>query len=181
MPIQGSGWEIHIQRTLVQIRQSDGKPRTVGTYQVYHNGTPVPGLTGTTAESKGPSSNAVKNVRINPGRYPLATQDGGKYATIGYTGNANPAALRRPGVELLNTGNRSEILIHPGIGFLASVGCINLCRILPNEAEPISFGGSRNRVIAIIDDMRAFLGAAFPTRNGRPIPNAFAVIDEVPG
>lgn len=179
MPIVGNGWEIHISRQSVQIRASDGKQRTVGTYQVYHDGVPMAALFGTTAESRGPSSNTTKGVRIDPGRYPLATQNGGKYATIGYTANANPAALRRPGIELLNTGTRSEILIHPGIGFLASIGCINLCKILPNAQEPISFGGSRNRVIAIIDDMRTFLGSAFPTQDGRPIPNAHAVIDDI--
>ena len=83
-------------------------------------------------------------------------------------------------MELTGTGTRSEILIHPGIGFLASVGCINLCKNLPNASEPISFPGSRNRVIAMIDDMKAFLGASFPSRNGRRIPNAFAVIANEP-
>jgi len=127
-----------------------------------------------------PGSNSVKGVRIAPGRYKLATQDGKKYATINYAQNANPAALRRPGIELTGTGTRSEILIHPGIGFLASIGCINLCTSLPNAGEPITFAGSRNRVIAMIDDMKAFLGAGFPTRDGRPIPNAQAVIEGEP-
>jgi len=169
-------WEIRVTRQSTQRRASDGKVRTVGTYQVFHDGTPVPGLAGMTAESRGPGSNTEKRRRIAPGTYKLATQDGGKYATIGYTSNANPAALRRPGVELTGTGTRSEILIHPGIGFLASVGCINLCKNLPNAGEPISFAGSRQRVIAMIDDMKSFLGASFPNRDGRPIPNAFAVI-----
>jgi hypothetical protein len=88
--------------------------------------------------------------------------------------------LRRPGIELRNTGDRSEILIHPGIGFLASIGCINLCKILPDASEAISFGGSRKRVIAVIDNMRTFLGAGFPTKDGRPIPHAFAVIEGEP-
>jgi len=180
MPITGAGWEILIKRTATQRRASDGKVRTIGTYQVFHNGAPVPGLAGMTAESRGPGSNSVKGVRIAAGRYKLATQDGSKYATIGYTQNANPAALRRPGVELTGTGSRSEILIHPGIGFLASIGCINLCTNLPNASEPISFPGSRRRVIAMIDDMKAFLGAGFPARDGRPIPNALAVFDGEP-
>ena len=180
MPITGSGWEILIKRSATQRRASDGKVRTIGTYQVFHDGTPVPGLAGMTAESKGPGSNSTKKVRIAPGRYRLATQNGGKYCTIGYTANTNPAALRRPGVELMGTGTRAEILIHPGIGFLASVGCINLCKSLPTADEPISFGGSRTRVIAMIDDMASFLGAGFPATNGLPIPNAFAVIEGEP-
>jgi hypothetical protein len=173
-------WEIHITRTATQRRASDGKVRTVGAYQVFHDGAAVAGLSGMTAESRGSGSNSVKGRRVAPGTYRLATQNGGKYATIDYNSNANPAALRRPAVELLGTAPRSEILIHPGIGFLASIGCINLCKNLPDESEPISFGGSRQRVIAIIDDMRSFLGASFPTRDGKAIPDAFAVIANEP-
>jgi hypothetical protein len=182
VPITGQGWEFHVERTDVQYRVSDGKPRTVGTYQVYHDGTAVQGLTGTTAESRGPGNNAVarNGCRVEAGRYPLATQAGTKYKTHDYTSNPNQAALPRPGLELRDTGNRSEILIHPGLGFLASIGCINLCEQLPSATDLISFADSRTRVIAIIDDLRNFLGAAFPSNNGLPIPNAFAVIDHEP-
>jgi len=180
MPISRNGWEILVTRTGTQTRASDGKIRTIGTYQVFHDGVPVAGLAGMTAESRGPGSNTTKGRRIAAGSYPLATQDGTKYATLGYNRNANPAALRRPGIELRNTGSRSEILIHPGIGFLASIGCINLCKSLPDASEPISFGGSRTRVIALIDDMAAYLGADFPARDGKPIPRAFAVLEGEP-
>lgn len=182
MPIIGQGWEIHIQRTHLQKRPSDGKVRTVGRYQVFHDGVPVPGLAGTTAESAGPGSNLVagNGKRIEPGRYPLFTQAGTKYVTFGYTDNLNQSALPRPGIELKDTGNRREILVHPGIGFLASVGCINLCRILPDAAEPISFVGSRARVIAVIDDLAAFVGPALPAHNGHRIPGAFALVDGEP-
>jgi hypothetical protein len=176
MPISRSGWEILIVRTGTQRRRSDGKVRTIGTYQVYHDGRPVPGLAGMTAESRGPGSNTRKGRRIAQGHYPLATQAGGKYSTLNYTKNANPAALRRPGIELLGTGLRAEILIHPGIGFLSSIGCINLCTSLPNAATPISFDGSRRRVIALIEDMKAFLGGGFPARDGLPIPGAAAIV-----
>jgi len=180
MPISGSGWEILIERHAVQRRSSDGKPRTVGRYQVFNNGVAVHDLSGTTAESGGPGSNQTKGRRIAQGVYPLATQDGTNYCTIGYTSNTNHAAIRRPGIELRNTGGRTEILIHPGIGFLSSIGCINLCKILPDASEPISFGGSRLRVIAVIDNMRAFLGGDFPASNGHAIPRAFAVIEGEP-
>lgn len=178
MPISGNGWEILIERHSIQSRAQGTRPRTrtVGSYQVFNNGVPVQGLSGTTAESQGPSSNTTKGVRILSGTYPLATQNGGKYASIHYNPNPNHTALRRPGVELLKTGHRSEILIHPGIGFLASVGCINLCKILPDASEPISFPGSRARVIAMIDNMRSFLGANFPHDDGFSIPQATAVI-----
>ena len=71
-------WEIRITRNSTQRRASDGKVRTVGTYQVFHDGSPVAGLAGMTAESRGPGSNTEKRRRIKPGTYALATQDGGK-------------------------------------------------------------------------------------------------------
>lgn len=179
MTVGGIGWEILITRLSVQQRASDGKMRTVGRYQVFHDGQPIEALAGMTAESRGPGSNMIKGGRIAAGRYPLATQDGTKYSTLNYTSNENQAALRRPGIELLGTGTRSEILIHPGIGFLASIGCINLCTHLPDAQEPISYRGSRLRVIALIDDLRQFL-PGFPARDGRPIDGAYAVIEGEP-
>ena len=38
MPIKGEGWEFHIVRQYEQRRPSDGKRRTVGRYQVFHDG-----------------------------------------------------------------------------------------------------------------------------------------------
>lgn len=179
MPITGKGWEILIERQSVQRR--NGRARTVGTYRVFHDGVDA-GLSGTTAESGGPGDNSVaKNRRrVEAGRYPLATQDGTKYDTYGYREDENPHVKPKPGIELTSTGKRSEILIHPGIGFLASVGCINLCTRLPDADEQIAYPGSRRRVIALIEDMKTFLGTSFPKVNGRRIPNAHAVIDGEP-
>ena len=180
MPITGTGWEILIQRKSTQKRASDGKVRTVGTYQVFHDGVAT-ALSGQTAESRGPGANAPagNGRRIEAGRYPLFTQDGGKYVAFGYVETDSTGAKPKPGIELKDTGQRAEILIHPGQGFLASIGCINLCKNLPNAEEPISYAGSRKRVIAVIEDMKAFV-AGFPTRNGRAIPGAFAVFDGEP-
>ena len=36
-------------------------------------------------------------------------------------------------------------------------------------------------MIAIINDMAAFLGTKFPSKNGKPIPDAFVVIDDNSG
>jgi hypothetical protein len=184
MPIQGKGWEFHIVRNSEQRRASDGKRRTVGKYQVFHNGVKQTGagLSGTVAETRGPGANkpAGNNRRVEAGRYPLFTQAGTNYVTIGYKDSESSSAIPRPGLELKQTGKRAEILIHPGRGFLASVGCINLCTSLPNAAELIDYAPSRRRVIAVINDLKAFAGAGFPTRNGRAIPNAFVVIDGEP-
>jgi hypothetical protein len=184
MPILGTDWELHIVRRSEQVRASDGKRRTVGAYQVFHHGVPQTGagLSGTVAETRGPGANAPagNNRRIEAGRYPLAAQNGTKYDTIGYHTSASPAVSPKPGLELLRTELRREILIHPGRGFLSSIGCINPCTRLPNAMEMIDYVGSRRRTIALIDDLRAFLGNQFPTQNGRPIPRAFVVIDGEP-
>jgi hypothetical protein len=180
MPITGTGWEMHIVRKSEQTR--GGRRRTAGTYKVFHNGNAVAGLSGTVAETRGPGDNSRpgNKRRIKEGRYPLSTQDGAKYVTIGFTENRNQTALPRPGLELNNTDRRSEILIHPGRGFLSSIGCINPCTSLPNADEDIGFEGSRNRTIALIEDLKSFLGSLFPSRNGKKIPNAFIVIDGEP-
>lgn len=181
MPIKGQGWEVHIQRHSVQ--KLGTRQRTIGTYQVYHNGVAVAGLSGVSAESRGPGDNSVaqNGKRVEEGRYPLWTQDGTKYDTIGYVQSEATNVKPKPGIELKNTGARGEILIHPGVnGFLSSIGCINLATNLPNPQEIISYPGSRRRVIALMEDMKAFLGAGFPTQNGRAITGAWAVIDGEP-
>ena len=184
MPIKGTGWEFHIVRKSEQKRSSDGKRRTVGQYQVFHDGAKqaAAGLSGMVAETRGPGANRPENNnrRVEEGRYPLFTQDGERYVTIGYKESESSSAKPKPGLELKETGQRTEILIHPGIGFLASIGCINPCTSLPNAAEMIDFGPSRKRVIAIIEDLKAFVGDAFPVKNGKKIPNAFVVIDGEP-
>ena len=73
MPITGKGWEILISRTATQRRSSDGKVRTIGTYQVFHDGAEATGtiavdgkdvpLFGTTAESPGPQPERQKGRR----------------------------------------------------------------------------------------------------------------------
>lgn len=182
MAISGQGWELLISRQSTQRRASDGKVRTIGTYQVFHDGQAVAGLSGVTAESRGPGDNSVaqNGKRVEADTYPLWTQDGTKYDTIGYVQNESTGARPKPGIELKNTGARAEILIHPGQGFLSSIGCINLATSLPNAGVPISYKGSRKRVIALIDDMSQFLGAGFPTQNSKPIANASVVIEGEP-
>lgn len=182
MPITGQGWEMLITRDVEQER--DGYRRTVGRYQVYRDGVALTGrdMKGETAESYGPGANqpAGNGLRIEAGRYPLATQNGEHYLTIGYKESNDPANYPQPGFELKSTGERSEILVHPGYGFLASVGCINPCTNLPYAEEDITFTSSRRRVVALIASMREFCGEAFPGANGESIPNAFVVVDGEP-
>ncbi|MDP3076769.1 hypothetical protein [Bradyrhizobium sp.] len=184
MPISGEGWEFYIVRKTVQRRASDGRRRTVGTYQVYRDGVAQTGasMRGVTAEAKGPGANvpADNGKRIEEGRYTLWTQAPGNYATWNYSSSASVGAAPKPALEVGDTADRYEILIHPGHDFLASVGCINLCTSLPDANEPIAYSSSRSRVIAVIGNLKNYLGADFPDRNGRKIPRAFLVIDGEP-
>ena len=173
-------WEIRIQRKLEQT--SGARTRTVGSYQVFRDGVAATEslLSGTTAEAEGPGSNGPEARRkkcIAPGRYPLATSGGPTYVTNGYRGDYLMRAPM-PGIELWETGSRSAIIIHPGKNaFLSAVGCINPCTRLLTAAERIDYPGSRDRVIALIEDMRRFLGTV-PSSGDRAIPNAWAVIGE---
>lgn len=177
--ITGNGWELFISRLREQVRGD--KRRTLGTYQVFHDGRPRPSLSGHICEAGGPGDNskAKNGKRVEPGVYPLATQDGTKYVTFGYSGGKS---YPRPGFELVRTGKRTEILVHPGVGFLSSVGCINPTSTPGDPRWNIDFADSRARVIALIEDMRNYLAGGFPTRNGRPIPRAQVVIagDPIP-
>lgn len=175
--ISGSGWEMLITREREEVRGN--RRRTVGSYKVFHDGREVPGLAGAVCESRGPGDNSQpgNGRRVEEGVYPLATQDGTKYVTFGFTGGTeNP----KPGIELLKTERRSEILIHPGVNFLSSIGCINPNKGVAGASSDMVFTESRTRTIALIEDMKSFLGSDFPTRNGRSIPKASVVIDGEP-
>lgn len=58
MPITGTGWEMHIVRKSEQTRGERERRRTVGTYNVFHNGKAVAGLSGTVAETRGLGDNS---------------------------------------------------------------------------------------------------------------------------
>lgn len=176
MPISGEGWELLVRRSHEERRGR--RWRTVGAYQVHHAGRPMAGLSGTTYECRGPGDNAVagNRRRIEAGRYPLATWDGERYVTFGYRPESGPRVLPRPGLELRRTANRTEILIHPGRGFLWSTGCINL----GGDGGMMDFADSRGRVIALIEDLRGWLGGAFPLRNGVAIAGASVMIEGEP-
>jgi hypothetical protein len=154
--------------------------RTVGNYQVFHNGNAVGGLSGMCVETRGPGDNshAGNNRRIEAGQYPLKTHSGPKYVTFGYASSVS--GRPRLAIEVDKTAHRSAILFHPGQSFMASVGCINPGGKLANAAAEMDLKDSRTRVIAVIDDMAQFFGASFPTKNNQLIPNASIVIDGEP-
>jgi peptidoglycan LD-endopeptidase LytH len=182
-------WEIRIERRFEQTH--GGKTRTVGTYQVFHDGEKATGtirigdkdvpLFGITAEAAGPSQNdrtAEEGfpTRIVARTYPMQTSGGPTYVTHDYRPDET-IAQGMPGLELKDTGRRTDILIHPGKNqFRSTVGCVNLCTHLDTPEEIISYPGSRRRVIALIEDMKRFFGG-LPGPD-RPIADAFVTIDE---
>jgi len=103
MPITGNGYEFHIVRTGIQTCSGSFKfkTRTVGTYQVFHDGNPVPGLSGAIFEQSGPGNNTKKgddnDLCVTAGRYPLATQKGTKYKTVKYNKTLEAKTPHRSG------------------------------------------------------------------------------------
>jgi uncharacterized protein DUF5675 len=190
MPIENKGWEIQIKRTSQARRKGTGFARTISSYQVFHDGKEVDGLSGNFVERQGPGDNSETGVdnhrRIAPGRYPLSTHaspkknNAIKYKTIGYDKSPDIGALPRPAILFLDTGSRGGILIHPGNGYIWSIGCFNPGRNLKTAADNLKFSESRPMVIALIDDMKNFLGDKFPKSNGEQIPTAFAVVEGDP-
>jgi hypothetical protein len=183
-------WELRVNRIRQERRKTKAFARTVSSYQVFHNGTAVPGLTGLFVERQGPGDNTKKgktqHSRIAAGRYPLETHSGlnapgtntPKYKTIGYSKSEQPNGYPRASIGVADTGAREGILIHPAQDYCWSIGCLNPGTNLNGPNDGINYKQSRSMVIALIDDMKNFLTGKFPTSNNQPIPGAFLVITE---
>ena len=172
---------LRLRRLKTELRPGQGFARTVSTYEVFFNREKLPGLEGMAFERQGPGDNGASgrkyHRRIAAGTYPLFTQDGSNYKTVGYqTSGEHP----RPGVLVGETGERVAILFHPGNRYLASIGCINLSKPLNSAREDMVYRESQVRVIAMIDAMKEKLGNDFPKRNGQRIANAWLVIEGEP-
>ena len=156
--------------------------RTIGRYVILHDGVPCRGLAGWTVEAPGPGDNRTEGngLRIEAGAYPLTASLSDNYATLGHVLSEDPGRSPKPCLGVGDTGARTWILVHPGDGFRISTGCINLAGELQTGQDDIGFGDSRDRVVALIEDLRAYLGPAFPAQNGRPLPGARLVITGEP-
>lgn len=183
MALTGKGWELQVTR--LEIQQNGSHSRAYGTYEAYLNGQPIPHLSGNVCESPGPGENEFHATEADPrrvrkGRYPLWTQFGDTYETMGYNGPDAPAGTPpMPGVLLGNTHLRTGILIHPGHPpklYLSSIGCLNLTKPLPAH-QIMDFLESRSRVIAVIDSLASFAPHAFVQGHSMQIPNAWIDID----
>src|SRR4051812_12835470 len=156
MPISGRGWEMLVTRKAHH--QHGNKVRTFGSYRVYHDGRVVSGLAGGTAEPGGPGCNRTPDSGrcIERGTYPIATHDGDVYCSIGHVIEPDLNRVRRPALGLLGTGVRTDILIHPGHGFLASTGCINPTPANLSRTQDIDFADSFSRTLELMEDLRTF-------------------------
>jgi hypothetical protein len=138
------------------------------------------------AECGGPGDNSSKgrskHVRIEAREKPyrLAVQDAKHYSTLHYKpGKTRP----RPGILVSDkdTGERTGILVHPGVGFVSSIGCFNPNSELENKDSDIEFDDSRARVVAMIEFMKGELGASFPKHEDDIIPDAVLIVEGEPG
>lgn len=178
-----NGFCIYLRRVRQEKRASMTFPRTIGEYQCYWNGAPLQGLAGQIVERGGPGDNTdeigdLRDRRIVAGSYPVAIHEGVKYRTYRYSNDTTPAGRPKPGLLVEKTDEREAILIHPGNGYLSSIGCLNPSVGLTNANSNIDFSDSRSRVIAIIEAMKGAMGDAFP-KSGK-IPNATILIEGEP-
>jgi hypothetical protein len=180
MPINGRGIELLVTRTSVQ--SNGATRRTYGTYQLFDEGAAT-AEAGHICECPGPGDNqhAGSKLRIQEGRYGLATQFG-RYRTIGYSANLDPPL---PALAVGDHGvvnKRKGILIHPAHApalYLSSTGCMNPSAAL-EAAQDIDPRDSRARVIALIEAIKLRRPETFTTNISTEIPNCWVIIDGEP-
>jgi hypothetical protein len=179
--IPATGWVFFLQRLREELRAGEGFARTVGSYQVYQNGAPVSHLAGMTVERQGPGNNGAMgktyHTCIEAGLYPIRPHDSAKYSTLHYL---QTGAHPRPAVEIGNTGQRTEILIHPADRYGSTIGCINLSGPLADADSDIVLPDSIARVVAMINDLKQFHAGGLPTSADGSIKDAYLLVVDAP-
>jgi len=177
-----TSWTLAIQRIRSEMRPGEGFARTVGTYSVLHGGVAQAELSGMTVERQGPGDNGpvgkLHHRCIAAGSYPLRPHASAKYRTTHYLGDGGHP---RPAIEVGDTGARDGILVHPADRYGSTIGCINLSGLLHDADSDILLPDSIKRVIAVIEDLRAFCGGRLNLAEDGSILNARIVItDQLP-
>jgi murein DD-endopeptidase MepM/ murein hydrolase activator NlpD len=178
------GFCIHIKRLRQEKRASENHARTVADYQCYWNGTAIDGLRDQIVERGGPGDNTTevgdnRDLRIREGAYRLAIQNGVNYKTYNYKENGTTYEEKpKPGLLLMDTDERSAILIHPGEDYVRSIGCLNPASGLTDADSAINFMNSRSQVINFIKTMKSKMGTKFP-KSG-VIPDAIVLVEGEP-
>jgi uncharacterized FlgJ-related protein len=186
-----AGVVLQIKRLRAEKRRGKGE-RTASVYQLFIDGRAVDGIGGMFLESRGPGDNSSTGVqlhtRIKEGRYPLLTHAGSrqvagvtKFKTIGFTSSEVVGAPPMPSIRVGNTKSRTGILIHPGDGYLWSIGCLNPTKSLADANGNMVYADSRKRVIEILDAVRNALGDRFPTGNNEVIRDTTLEVIGEPG
>jgi len=173
-------WELRIER--LGMHQHGALTRTYARYAVAVDGVLQPVLCGFMVEAGGPGDNSVPDngKRIEAGRYPLTTHFG-RFVTLGYAASdATAGETPMPAIRLLDTNQRTGILIHPVHPpdeklYVASIGCLNPAGAL-REDESIDFRESRRRVIDLISSLQAFQPDAFMERQPTAITGASVLV-----
>ncbi len=180
--IPSTGYCLYLKRVRQETRSGMSYARTVGDFECFWNGKST-GLSGQIVERGGPGNNTYKignlqDRRIKAGSYPLSIHAGAKYRTHNYDSDVTTSGKPKPGLLLNSTGERTAILIHPGINYVSSVGCLNPATGLTKASSKIDFTTSRALTIAIILDIKDKLGSSFPASGG--IPGATILIEGEP-
>jgi hypothetical protein len=179
MPSLPRGWVLHVKHVRSEKRPGKTFARTVGKYQVFHDGNAVDGLSGTSVERQGPGNNGASGKknhnRIEAGTYPIVTHRTGKYRTTGFATNGDHP---RPALGVGDTGQRVGILVHPAGAYGSTIGCINLASELAGPQSNIKLSDSVARVIAVIKDLKSFAGTAFPAAADQDVANAHLVVED---
>lgn len=185
MTVPSKGFAIVVIRERVETRGVGyGKRyRTVGRYKCYMDGKEVQAdaMSGATVEPRGLGNNgntgASKGLRIEEGTYPLGTHGfpGSKYHTFGYRSDKKP----RPGVYVHETDERTAILIHRGVGFKSTVGCINLTGSIVGPSDDIGPNTSFKHMDTLIEYMKTNV-SAFPNDPGELIEEAWLIVEGEP-
>ena len=185
MILPDKGFVIHVIRERNEERGSGNTKRfrTIGRCRCLLDGKPLQSdlLSGATVEPRGPGNNGTTGVnrglRIEAGTYPLGTHGfpGSRYNTFDYRKYEKP----RPGIYVHDTGKRTAILIHKGIGFKGSVGCINLTGSIAGPDDDIGSNTIFGRLDAFIEAMKNRL-PVFPKEGGKHIMDAWLAIDGEP-
>ena len=157
--IPATGWTLLVRRLRTERRAGKDFSRTVGTYQVYRDGSPVAALAGMSVEREGPGDNGLVGKEehrcIEAGVYPLAHHDTGNYSTSRYeTDGEHP----RPAVLVGDTAERTAILVHPASGYGSTIGCFNLAGKLAGPDANLALPDSTRRVIAVVEDLKSYAG-----------------------
>jgi len=182
--IPSDGFCIHIKRLRQEKRTLANHARTVADYQCFWNGAAIDELKGQIVERGGPGDNSTeigdnRDLRIRQGAYRLAIHNGGNYKTYGYKENGTTYEEKpKPALLLMDTDERSAILIHPGEDYVRSIGCLNPASGLTNADSAINFINSRTQVINIIKALKLKMGTNLP-KSG-VIPDATVLIEGEP-